>query len=102
MFPKPLRNIYDKPPSDMMAVIAVYPHIAKQVVEHWGTVKLKEYFDMLLRDTRNGTRKGFAEGVAESLFGLAAMNTEYLEFIGIIDTEPAELDVRSWTIPKNW
>lgn len=81
-----------------------FPHIAKFVIHRWHTVELKEYFDRLMGDTRNETRKGFPFEVTMEIINLALENQSYLESIGIsFDEDPAtEFTVTGWELPKNF
>jgi hypothetical protein len=84
--------------------LTLYPHIEKFVRFNWHTVRLKEYFDRLMGDTRGETRSGFPADVANEIFKLSLENQAYLESIGIsFDEDPAtEFTVTGWELPRNF
>ena len=45
----------------------VFPHVAKNLNEKWGTIELDKYINHLFTDTRGGTRKGFPKAAIEDL-----------------------------------
>lgn len=84
--------------------LCVFPHIKKFVDSNWGTVELKNYFDTLLSDTRNGNRKGFPMEILSEILKLSQENIEYLKSIGIDFEECTASDFAptDWKLPKNF
>ncbi len=89
---------------DLDGILAHYPHIRDFIVLEWGTMRLKNYFDSLLNDTRDGARKGFPKEVSQLLITLSLKNIAHLESCGIIfnDFADTEFGVSKWELPKNF
>jgi pilus assembly protein FimV len=49
------------------------PHLIEPITRLWGTAEGLHYLDNLLRDNREGTRQGFAIGVADDLLMLISV-----------------------------
>lgn len=87
-----------------LEVIKIHPHIYNFIVEHWGTVVLKEYFENMLQDTRNGSRRGFTLAVSSAILSLSLANINVLEKNGItFDTTQDEgFSNTKWDLPPNF
>lgn len=90
-------------PPDEIDQLRPYPHIFKFVVENWGTVSLKEYFDKLILDNRDGNRKGFPTKVSIALLTLSLANIEKLENNGLtFESLDTGFSITPWKLPKNF
>lgn len=81
-----------------------YPQIVKYVEDNWGTVRLKNYFEELMQDTRGGTRKGFPAQVSAAILSLSLANLFVLECEGITFDDPDDTGFANtkWELPKNF
>jgi argonaute-like protein implicated in RNA metabolism and viral defense len=81
-----------------------FPKIQQYVDENWGTVRLKNYLEGLMYDTRGGQRKGFPENVSSAILSLSLANLFVLECEGLTFEEPDDTGFSNtkWKLPKNF
>ena len=80
-----------------------FPKIQEYIFLTWGTVRLKQYLEQLLGDTRDNTRKGFPQKAVMALLALHMENTKHLEKMGITDEDPISMFTPpQWDIPSKF
>jgi hypothetical protein len=91
-------------PAHLLVKLDKYPKIQQFVDMSWGTVRLKEYLEHLMGDTRDGTRQGFPFDVSMAIINLALENQAYLESKGLcFEEDPAtQFTVTGWQLPRNF
>lgn len=57
----------------------VPPHIKSHLIAHWGTQESIDFLHKLLKDKRNGTRRGFPASVTQAILGLIKAMEEELK-----------------------
>ena len=57
----------------------VPPHIKSHLVAHWGTQECIDFLQKLLKDKRDGTRRGFPASVTQAILGLIKAMEEELK-----------------------
>ena len=55
---------------DFLIIRERHPLIAQKIEWAWGDQVFYKFFDVLMIDTRDGTRKGFSKEVSDSLLNL--------------------------------
>lgn len=91
-------------PAHLLVKLDKFPKIQQYVDMSWGTVRLKQYIEHLLSDTRDGTRQGFPHDVSATLITLALENQAYLESKGLSfeENHVTNFAVTGWQLPKNF
>ena len=93
-------------PAALVNELTDYPRIKKVVELEWATLRLMEYLNLLLADTRDHKRAGFPPNVSEALILLANKNQEALVKQGWTEPEADEFVSQfvppKWKIPKNF
>ena len=57
----------------------VPPHIRSHLIAHWGTQECIDFLQKLLKDKRDGTRRGFPASVTQAILGLIKAMEEELK-----------------------
>ena len=57
----------------------VPPHIRSHLIAHWGTRECIDFLQKLLKDKRDGTRRGFPASVTQAILGLIKAMEEELK-----------------------
>jgi hypothetical protein len=80
-----------------------FPKIQNLVDEEWGTVRLKEYLEKLLADTRSNSRTGFPKEFADGLLRLTLANDKALEKRGVDAQDwESQFAATGWQLPRNF
>jgi hypothetical protein len=89
---------------DIETKLSAYPHILKYIQDNWCTVRLKEYLEDLLTDTRDDSRAGFPTEVSSALLSISLSNIFCLENKGLTFDAPDEngFGDTKWDLPKNF
>lgn len=99
-------EVYEDEPTQPAALedLAEFPKIQAMVDQEWGTVRLKEYLEKLMADTRNNSRAGFPREFGDALLRLALANDRALEKRGVSapDDYVSQFAVTGWELPKNF
>ena len=99
-------EVYEDDPTQPAALedLAEFPKIQAMVDTEWGTVRLKEYLEKLMADTRNNSRAGFPREFGDALIRLVMANDRALEKKGIstADDYVSQFAVTGWELPKNF
>lgn len=56
------------------SALEAMPHVATQLIKHWGTREINTFIHQILLDTRDGSRQGFPVAAAQELMFLAEIN----------------------------
>lgn len=58
-----------------------HPRIAATIELFWGCKETPEYFEMLILDTRDGTRQGFHPDIISALFKLDNIHMKQFPYL---------------------
>jgi len=101
-------TIYDQAPQHLLDMMAGYERISNVIRDDWGTIRLKNFIDHLMGDTRGHTREGFPPLASEGLLKLSIANIAYLESLGFNFVDPNQgtdfvgFNDTGWQIPKGF